>query len=295
MSLNIQAANIQSLKSLTNKSLVIDVLRLDAVHPIVSGNKWFKLRYYLQEAVATNHNEIASFGGAYSNHIIATACACYETGLKSIGFIRGDANTPLSPTLKAAVEYGMQLEFISREAYRNKMIIQQNNDKPGRYWIAEGGYGIIGAKGAASILENIDITKYTHLLCSVGSGTMAAGLLNACTPGQQLIGISSQKNNTGLEQQVLDLVSEEKRMNFTLLHDYHFGGYAKHPKELIDFIRDFWYRESIPTDIVYTGKLFFAMEDLISKNYFPENSELLVIHSGGLQGNQSLDQGVLPF
>ena len=295
MQTSIQSAKIQSLKYYTNADLQVDVLRLDEIHPIVNGNKWFKLQYYLADAIQKNKTEIVSFGGAYSNHIVALAFACKALNLKCTGFIRGEKSTPLSPTLIAASDYGMNLQFVNRSDYNNKEVLIGLNQHPNRYWITEGGYGVLGALGASTILEQLPSNNYTHILCAVGSGTMAAGIVNATEEGQQVIGISSLKNNTALENQVLDLVLNHKKNAFTLLHQYHFGGYAKHPAELINFMIEFYNKTLIPTDIVYTGKLFYAMDNLIKENYFSLQTKLLVIHCGGLQGNLSLPKGVLPF
>lgn len=295
MQINGNIAEIQTLKLGKDHNVQIDVLRLDLIHPVISGNKWYKLRYYIEDAIENGFTEIASFGGAYSNHIVATACACYENNLKSIGFIRGDQTTPLSHTLLTAVNYGMQLQFINREDYRDKKLIVENNQKSNRYWIPEGGYGLLGAKGAATILDGISLQKYTHIIAAIGSGTMVAGILNGSLAHQTIVGISSQKNNLSLEKEIYALTEIKNQHRLKINHQYHFGGFAKHPSDLIHFMTDFWKSESIPTDIVYTGKLFFAITDLLKKNYFKPADKLLVIHSGGLQGNFSLTEKSLPF
>lgn len=295
MQINGNIAEIQTLKLGKDHNVQIDVLRLDLIHPVISGNKWYKLRYYIEDALENGFTEIASFGGAYSNHIVATACACYENNLTSIGFIRGDQTTPLSHTLLTAVNYGMQLQFINREDYRDKKLIVENNQKSNRYWIPEGGYGLLGAKGAATILDGISLQKYTHIIAAIGSGTMVAGILNGSLAHQTIVGISSQKNNLSLEKEIYALTEIKNQHRLKINHQYHFGGFAKHPSDLIHFMTDFWKSESIPTDIVYTGKLFFAITDLLKKNYFKPADKLLVIHSGGLQGNFSLTEKSLPF
>jgi 1-aminocyclopropane-1-carboxylate deaminase len=293
--INTKLARIQPLQLGKDQNVEIEVLRLDLVHPVISGNKWFKLRYYLDDAILKGYTEIASFGGAYSNHIVATACACQESNLKSIGFIRGEETNPLSPTLQAAISYGMELHFMSRTDYLDKEDIIEKNKEYDRYWIPEGGYGILGAKGAASILNEVPLLKYSHILAAVGSGTMIAGILNGSMAHQTVIGISSQKNNFSLEKEVLHLTAIENQQRFVMNHHYHFGGFAKHPSDLLDFMVEFWHKESIPTDIVYTGKLFYALTDLLQNHFFKPDHKLLVIHSGGLQGNLSLPKNSLPF
>jgi 1-aminocyclopropane-1-carboxylate deaminase len=293
--INTDLAIIQSLHLGSKYQVKIDLLRTDLIHPVISGNKWYKLRYYLEDAMANGCKEIASFGGAYSNHIVATACACQQLHLKSFGFIRGDKTEPLSPTLVSAQSFGMQLQFVTRSDYKNKTSIIENNSKKGRYWIPEGGYGILGAKGAATILEKVAIKEYSHIVAAIGSGTMVAGLLNASLPHQKVVGISSQKNNASLESEIKMLVATENQERLIYISDYHFGGFAKHPTNLLHFMNQFWLEESVPTDIVYTGKVFFAITDLLEKKYFNPNDRVLVIHSGGLQGNLSLPKNSLLF
>ncbi len=292
----LQNIKVQPLPHFSSGDVQTDILRLDLLHPVVSGNKWFKLKYYLAEALAGNYHTLASFGGAYSNHIVATAFAAREAGLASIGYIRGEETTPLSPTLRNAMEYGMKLEYVSREAFRNTESIMAATTDNGIYWIREGGFGTLGAKGAADILSVTDTSGYSHIICAVGTGTMLAGLVQAALPHQQLVGISVLKNHFGLEGEVRSLLPQkEPRASFTIEQDFHFGGYAKHPQDLIRFMQDLWAREQLPTDIVYTSKLLFAIRQLLDLAYFPAGSRLLLIHSGGLQGNASLPAGTLPF
>ncbi|MES2005024.1 MAG: pyridoxal-phosphate dependent enzyme [Bacteroidota bacterium] len=293
---NLHNIQVQSLLHFSNKNTTVDLLRLDLLHPVVSGNKWFKLKYYLEDAKLQGKTTLASFGGAYSNHIVAIAFAAKEAGLKSIGYIRGERNAALSPTLRDAELYGMQLEFVARSRYADKEAIMQTNDSPGIYWIREGGYGLPGAMGAAGILNVTNTSQYTHLLCAVGTGTMLAGLTRAALPKQQLVGISVLKNHFSIEQEVRALLAEEdNRKSLSIIPGYHFGGYAKHPENLLSFMRELWEAEKVPTDIVYTAKLLFATKQLLAKNYFMPGSRLLIIHSGGLQGNASLPPNTLPF
>jgi len=276
----------------------VDVLRLDLIHPVISGNKWFKLKEYLKEAKALNKKIILTFGGAYSNHIVATAAAAKQSRFKSIGIIRGEKPTTISHTLQNASSYGMELYFISRTEYRNKTIpteISQQYKEEDIYVINEGGYGKKGVEGAKDILQQIDTSPYTHIIDSVGTGTTISGLIEGSAEYQTIIGISSLKNNYSLQQGIENLVSAENMKKFSLIHDYHFGGYSKYSKQLIDFMNEWYQLTAIPSDFVYTAKLFFAVQDLVQKNYFPQGSKLLIVHSGGLQGNQSLPKGTLIF
>ncbi|MCU7552474.1 pyridoxal-phosphate dependent enzyme [Chitinophagaceae bacterium LB-8] len=277
-------------------SLKASVLRLDMVHPVVSGNKWYKLKEYLKEAKEQRKSTIVTFGGAFSNHIVATAAACKSFGIESIGIIRGERPKNLSNTLQDALAFGMHLIFLSREEYKKKSIPQElytKHEYEKLYFVNEGGYGYLGMLGAASIIEDADIKSYTHLLTAVGTGTTLAGLLKASQPYQELIGISVMKNNFSLNNSVEQLIPDKS--NFKILHDFHFGGYAKSPSELLNFMNQWYLQTGIPSDFVYTGKLFYAFEQLVARNFFPSNSNILLIHSGGLQGNRSLPEGSLLF
>lgn len=276
-------------------SCAVDVLRLDKIHPVISGNKWFKLKYYIEEAITSKYSTIGTFGGPYSNHIVAAAYACRQAGFKSMGIIRGERPALLSDTLQEAKHYGMMLDFVSRHSYDDKKIITDRFKHV--YWINEGGYGIAGAKGASDIFNYVsDAAKYTHVVCAVGTGTMMAGLVNRAYTHQQIIGISAMKGNHALMERVRDLLDEESTAKkYKIYHDFHFGGYAKHPQELLDFMNETWQQYQLPTDIVYTSKTFFALLQLIQNNTIPAGSNVLMIHSGGLQGNRSLPSGTLMF
>ena len=281
---------------LKQKNIEAEVARLDLVDAVISGNKWFKLKEYIAEALKDNKTSIVTFGGPFSNHIIATASLCKMYGITSIGIIRGEQPKILSATLTQAIELGMILFFVEREKYKLKEIPQSVHDKyPGAYVINEGGYGLLGMKGAASILQLLSSEKYTHILAAVGTGTTLAGLVESSEVQQQVIGISSMKNNFELENKINHLLSKENKNRFQLLHDYHFGGYAKYNSDLIDFMNDWYLTTSIPSDFVYTGKLFFAFLKMLEENYFPPGSKILLIHSGGIQGNNSLKNGTLIF
>lgn len=274
----------------------MDIMRLDLIHPVVSGNKWFKLRYHVAAAAERDCSTIVTMGGAYSNHLVATAYTAKMAGFKSIGLVRGEMPLVLSPALQDAAGYGMELCFIPRQEYKRPDKLQAQYADPSVYWISEGGRGEKGVQGAATILQSMDTDVYTHIICAVGTGTMLAGLIASSIPGQAITGISVLKNHLMLKEEVRSMLPPDKQQYpFDILDDYHFGGYAKHPSDLLHFMAEFWERTQIPTDIVYTGKLIYAVEDLIAKEYFPRNSRLLVVHSGGLQGNRSLPQDALPF
>jgi len=287
---------VQTLQGDWFQNAHFDVLRLDKIHPVISGNKLFKLKYYVDEALVNGYTTIATFGGAYSNHLVATACAAHLSGLQSIGIIRGEQPEHLSATLKEAMHYGMQLEFVSRDAYNEKPAIINRFSNAETYWINEGGYGLKGAAGAATILANINTSAYTHIIATCGTGTMLAGLIQAANEDQKVIGICVLKGYESITTSIKALLPESSQHKlFDVLHQFHFGGYAKHPERLLNFMSELWFKEDLPTDIVYTSKLLFACKTLAEEGFFPSSSKVLIIHSGGLQGNRSLAKGVLPF
>jgi 1-aminocyclopropane-1-carboxylate deaminase/D-cysteine desulfhydrase-like pyridoxal-dependent ACC family enzyme len=287
------------LPEFAEKKLRVDVLRLDKIHPIISGNKWFKLKYYLEGAVQQKRS-IITFGGAYSNHIIATAYAAKQLNLPSVGIIRGEEPKQLSHTLILAKRYGMKLVFISRNEYLNK-----NNDDfisglrsayPNSMIIPEGGSGSEGIHGSEEIMRLIKNNYYTHILCTVGTATTFLGLANASDFDQKIIGICVLKGMSDLLNENKKFLKDPEKINNCFInYDYHFGGYAKKNNELFDFMNLFFSKTKIPTDLVYTGKLFYAAFDLIKKDLFSPGSKLLIIHSGGLQGNNSLPPATLNF
>ena len=290
------AARTETISFSFNSRIEADVLRLDEIHPVVSGNKWFKLKEYLADALSQNKRTIVTFGGAYSNHIIATAAACKNYGLQSAGIIRGERPAVLSHTLQHAIDYGMKLFFLSRSEYSEKIIphtVYKQYDKQDVYIINEGGYGPLGVRGAKAILES-EHAHYTHVIAAVGTGTTLAGLVASSQAHQQVIGIPVLKNNHSLQKEIEDLLPGHEK-KFILIHDFHFGGYARQNRELIEFMNTWYQRTGIPSDFVYTGKLFFAVDQLARHSYFPQGSRLLIIHSGGLQGNESLPKGSLIF
>lgn len=279
----------------------VDLLRLDLLHPIVSGNKFYKLRYYIEFALAKGVSTVASFGGPYSNHIVALAFTAKKAGLKSIGYIRTNADEPMTPSLNEAKAYGMELVYLGRTDFQSKKeaILQSSEMNTDCYLIDEGGYGTIGAKGAATILAEQATSHYDTIICAVGTGTMLAGIINAADAHQKIIGIPVLKNEGSINAEInvllLDNPIYKNNQPYTLLHQFHQGGYAKTNPMILDFMNRLWDAEKIPTDIVYTSKLLFGVEQLIKENYFEKDASILVIHSGGLQGNRSLPEGTLRF
>ena len=273
------------------KKVEVSMLRLDEIHRVISGNKLFKLIYFLEEAKRSSHKTIITFGGAYSNHLAATAFAAKELNLKSIAVVRGEKPKMLSPTLLFCLEQGMQLEFISRSSYQKKnekKFLEELKTKYGNHvLIPEGGFSIKGKEGAALINEYFEDQNFTHICLPVGTATTFAGLVDANENETEIMGFGVLKNLNDIPERFKELkVDLQKKYSF--INDYHFGGYAKKTAELISFMKSFYEENKIELDFVYTAKMMFGVYDLVQKNYFPEGSKILCIHTGGLQGNQSL-------
>lgn len=273
------------------------VKRLDLLHPVVNGNKWFKLKYNIAKSKEFGLRQIISFGGAWSNHIHALAFLCKEENIPCIGIIRGERAPQLSATLKDAEAWGMQLEFITREAYKEKDSEDFKMWLLGEYGasviIPEGGANYLGINGCMEILENED-SVYDHIYCSAGTGAMAAGLALSLKSHQTLHVFSVLKGNfmrdeirKHLNYFLMDMeAAEEVLSQVKVYNDAHFGGYAKTSPELLDFI-SLQESNGMPLDQVYSGKLFYALF-LKDQAGEMENGKHLIIHCGGIQGKRSL-------
>lgn len=264
----------------------ITIKRLDLVHPQISGNKFFKLKYNLLAAQQQGYKKLLTFGGAYSNHIAATAYAAQCFGFESLGIIRGEelASKPLNPTLSTAQQFGMQLQFVSRENYRLKQssdyLAQLQQDYPDYYVIPEGGTNTLAIQGCQEILNAQDRENYDLICCAVGTGGTMTGLIEASSTHQQVLGFSALKGDF-LTSEVQQLTHKS---NWQITDQFCCGGYAKTTPELLQFIQAFEQNYQIPLEQVYTGKMLMGVFELIQQGQFSVQSRILVIHSGGLQG-----------
>ncbi|GGD54393.1 1-aminocyclopropane-1-carboxylate deaminase [Muriicola marianensis] len=271
---------------LEEAGICLRIRREDLLHPVVSGNKCRKLKYNLEEALRQRHDTLLTFGGAYSNHIPATAFAAAENGLRSIGFIRGEELADSwkdNPTLKYASEMGMQLEFVSRTAYRkktDKAFLLDLENQYGRFYIVpEGGTNLPGIRGCREILQPGD-EAYDVIACAVGTGGTLAGISMSASEKQKVLGFPALKGD--FLHKVLEGLTPND--NWTLTCDFHFGGYGKVTGELIGFINDFKAQTGIPLDPVYTGKMMFGLLKMVEEGHFEKGTQILAIHTGGLQG-----------
>lgn len=263
------------------------VKRLDDISSSISGNKYFKLKYNISQAKKNSCKQIITFGGAFSNHILATSIISKENNLKSIAFIRGEETLPLNPTLKVATSNGMKILYLSRSEYRNKHNPEfQKKLKlayDDSYIINEGGTNYLAVKGTQEILNDNDTQNY--ICCPVGTGGTISGIINKSKFDQKVIGFMSLKNKIDIQKKI-SLFTNKK--NWMLNHEFTFGGYAKYNKELVSFIFDFYKKYNITLDIVYNGKMFYGIYDLIKKRKIM-NCSILLIHTGGLQGNLGMN------
>ena len=286
---------------LDEKEVTLFIKREDTIHPLISGNKFRKLKYNLLEAQNQGQDTLLTFGGAFSNHIAAVACVGHEQGLKTIGVIRGEeleGNWQDNPTLQLAHNHGMQFHFVSRSAYRNKTntdFLQHLKNTFGEFYLLpEGGTNELAIKGCAEIL-NEDDTIFDYICSSVGTGGTVAGIINSTQPHQNVLGFPALKG----EFLKADISTFAQNERWQLAADYHFGGYAKVTPELVEFINRFKKGTGISLDPIYTGKLVFGIFERIKQDFFPKGAQILAIHTGGLQGikgmNQVLEQKKLPL
>jgi len=276
---------------LREKGITLYLKREDTIHPFVSGNKYRKLKYNLLEAKKQGKDTLLTFGGAFSNHIAATAYAGQEQGLKTIGVIRGEElenKWQNNPTLNMAHEYGMQFHFVSRSDYRLKNELSFLQDLAARfgdfYLLPEGGTNKLAVKGCTEILTQDDAT-FDYICSAVGTGGTVAGLINASRPHQTVLGFPALKGNFLIEE----IRTFAQNQRWQLVTDYHFGGYAKVDRQLIDFINLFKNETGIPLDPIYTGKMLFGIFELVKRDVFSPGSQILAIHTGGLQGIQGMN------
>lgn len=274
---------------LTQKNVSLWVKRDDLIHAEISGNKYRKLKYNLRQAELEGKRSLLTFGGAFSNHIAATAVAGKEFGFETIGIIRGEETSKSNSTLAIAQQNGMNLKFVSRQIYSDKMgasFLKSLKEEFGEFYcIPEGGANELAMKGCSEILREVE-AEVDFVCVPCGTGTTLAGLLMSMSEKQTALGFPVLKNGGFIAEEVQKLIgSEMNQSNMALLTDYHFGGYAKLKPELVRFANWFYKENNIPLDLVYTAKMFYGIFDLLHKDYFPQESRILAVHTGGLQGN----------
>ncbi|MCC5660919.1 pyridoxal-phosphate dependent enzyme [Nostoc sp. XA010] len=297
-----------------NAGVDLYVLRLDLMHPWVNGNKWFKLKYNLLEAKEKDFTTLLTFGGAYSNHIYATAAAGSLFGFRTIGVIRGEERLPLNRTLSFAVQQGMQLVYLNREMYRERNTPELEEYLQQRFGevfiIPEGGSNLNGVRGCTEIIADAMPTAgyayaFDHICVACGTATTLAGIALSLHQGQRAIAFPVLKNGAFLAQEIESLLTNylasglatpySSPASWELVCDYHFGGYAKVNNDLLFFSQQFTEEHGVPLDYVYTAKMFYGVMDLLKQGFFSKGNSLLLVHTGGLQGNVGMEERLQRF
>ena len=269
----------------------VSILRLDELHPQLSGNKWFKLKYNLEQASKQHCKTLVSFGGAWSNHLHALAWAGKEFGFNTVAYVRGELIEPLNPCLQDASDWGMELRALSREDYKRKddpaFLNNLIRDVHSPYVIPEGGGNSLGIQGCSDILEGIEQGKFDCISLACGTGTTMAGILTAAQV--PILGIQVLKGDGYLSNEVvayLQTLSINPTVSWQVRDEFHRGGYARTDQTLLDFCQYFEDETSVPLEPVYSGKMFMALAELIKSEYFQKGAHILAVHGGGLQGNR---------
>ena len=271
-------------KLFDEQGLKLFIKRDDLIDPIISGNKWRKLKFVLRDARSLGKSHLVTFGGAYSNHLLATAAAAAKFGFKATGIVRGEEVN--NDTLFLCRLYGMNLMFTDRESYRDKpaLFSQYFGNNADDYFIDEGGASVLGAQGVSELIGELPET-YDHIFCACGTGTTAAGIINGISDAKlstYFHGVPVLKNGEFLRTDIDAYLT--KPAAYVLHTDYHFGGYAKTDDALISFIKNFTSSTGILIDPVYTGKMLFAIYDRAAKSYFKPGDKILAVHTGGIWG-----------
>tara|TARA_B100000963_G_scaffold125587_2_gene109594 strand:- start:2959 stop:3843 length:885 start_codon:yes stop_codon:yes gene_type:complete len=284
MNIHTQQINSDIFKS---KKINLFIKRIDLIHPFVSGNKYYKLKHNFTELHKQKKDKILTFGGAYSNHICATSYYAKKNNIKSIGIIRGDKHVKLNHTLTFATKQGMELHYVSREDYRQKhklYFINQLKNKFGDFYLLpEGGSNILAVKGSREIINN---DNCNYICCSVGTGATISGIMESSKKHQKVVGFPALKSYKDLQN---NIKKWSRRSNIKLEYAYVGNGYAKISNDLIKFINNFYYNYNIPLDAIYNGKMMMGIFDLASKNYFEKGSNILAVHTGGVQANKGFN------
>ncbi|MBI1933634.1 MAG: 1-aminocyclopropane-1-carboxylate deaminase/D-cysteine desulfhydrase [Ignavibacteriales bacterium] len=284
-----------------NKKVNVFLKREDLTHPVISGNKWRKLKYNLIYAKENGYKTLLSFGGAYSNHIHAFSGAGKMFGFNTIGVIRGEETLPLNYTLSEAKGYGMQIEYVSRSEYRKKRekdFIEELNNKFGNFYLVpEGGTNKLAIKGCTEIVNNIDI-DFDYVVSACGTGGTLSGLICGLNGNKKVLGVPVLKGADFLKNEIEGYVYNFTGKNFNnweLKLDYHFGGYAKIDLTLFRFMREFETLNQIKIEPIYIAKMLFAVRSLIENNEIPENSTIVALHTGGMQGKTGMSKKMNTF
>ncbi|MCU0351724.1 MAG: pyridoxal-phosphate dependent enzyme [Flavobacterium sp.] len=282
---------IQKVPLILPNGISLHIKRDDLLHPVISGNKFRKLKYNLAFAKQAGFSKLVTFGGAFSNHIVAVAAAGKEFGFQTIGIIRGEeleSKVENNPSLLKAISFGMKLDFVTRSQFQEKesqAFLEELQIKYGDFYLLpEGGTNDLAIQGCKEIIQDNE-KQFSHICCAVGTAGTLSGIIEASFEHQKIIGFSALKGDF-LSDVIRKFVT---RTNWEIETNYHFGGYGKVSDELISFMNSFYNNTKIPLDPVYTGKMVYGVLNKIENQFFPENSKILMIHTGGLQGIEGMN------
>lgn len=275
------------------KGLEVYIKRDDLIHSYIMGNKWRKLKYNLKYAKEEGYEGILTVGGAFSNHISATAACCFENGLKSIGIIRGnELHEQSNATLRFAARRKMQLKFVSRENFRllKNSFSGLQNEYPTYYCLPEGGTNDLAIKGCEELIKEIDI-PFDYVTTPIGTGGTMAGMLKGLKGEKKLLGFSALKGEF-IKDEFSSLIKRHgiAYPNYEIFTNFHFGGYGKASEGLVDFINKTYENSQLLFDPVYTGKMYFGLKELVRDGYFNRGIRIIVVHTGGLQGIEGFNE-----
>ena len=290
--------NIPSIITKINSNLFVQkevqlfLKRDDLIHNIISGNKWRKLKYNFKAAKLGGYRTILSFGGEYSNHLHALSYAANQAGLKSIGVVRG-AKKKLNSTLSFCQSQKMDFHYMDRSIYRShkysKQVLLELKKLFGKFYlIPEGGNNLLGIKGCQEIVTELDF-DFDYICCPVGTGCTASGIISSIKSSQNFIGFCAFHKSFEQNSSIKNYCNSKLSNNWQVISDNHFGGFAKINSNLIKFVRQFYLDYNIELDLIYMGKLFYSLFNLIERGYFPPKSKIVVLHTGGLQGLQGFN------
>ncbi len=292
LGINYAAAINQKIASplLNQKAIQLYIKRDDLLHPIISGNKWRKLKYNILHAINHGYESISTMGGAWSNHLHALAYVGHQLNIDTVAYVRGEPPLKESPTLNDVRNWGMQINYVSRDRYRelrHSISCETDLSKQKTYWLPEGSANPLALSGIAELSK--EIKPDSDIICvACGTGTTLAGLISNSNAKQTLLGFAALKAQSFLKQDITEQLEKDRTNNWALNFYYHFGGFAKTTPALQDFIQHFYQLHDIQLDRIYTGKLFYGLFELIKNDYFPADTCITAIHTGGLQGNREI-------
>ena len=272
-----------------NNEIEVFIKRLDLIDPFISGNKLFKLKHNVDRALLKKKNMLITFGGAFSNHILATAAYAKKKNIDCLAIVRGEEYFELNPLLTLAKEYGMKFCFVSRKEYSkrndNKYVSELLRKYKKAYIVPEGGNNKLGVLGAEEILEKQDKT-FDYIICPIGTGATISGIVNSSKSTQKIIGVNCINEINDLNN---NISQKTNKNNWKIINEFNFGGFAKFDNVLTKYLKKFKSNNKITLDLNYTTKMFFGFEELINRRYFQRKSKVLLIHTGGIYGNQGFN------